>query len=193
MFHTFPRIGTAPHTHNPKKLLSSPCSTNNDTSHSHSFIIHRPLQRPGCDPGLSHQYPRNTSIPITMYSNGTSCQRYTLTLQTLVFFLALGYVLRMGTPDAPFGPPPIRYLLWIRGCLLSMGLITGYSSLRYLTISEFLTIFCCLPFPTGLLCWMFLGEQFTRVQMICCCKYPHYISRYLLIFRHLHARSSNDY
>lgn len=51
-----------------------------------------------------------------------------------------------------------------------MGLITGYSSLRYLTISEFLTIFCCLPFPTGLLCWLFLGEQFTRVQMICCCK-----------------------
>jgi drug/metabolite transporter (DMT)-like permease len=116
-----------------------------------------------------------------------------LTLQTLVFFLAFGYVLQARTPDAPFGPPPIRGLMWIRGCLLSMGLITGYSSLRYLTISEFLTIFCCLPFPTGLLCWMFLGEEFTRVQMICCCKYPHYISRYLLIFRHLHARSSNDY
>jgi drug/metabolite transporter (DMT)-like permease len=97
--------------------------------------------------------------------------RNTLTLQTLVFFLALGYVLQAGTPDAPFGPPPIRGLMWIRGCLLSMGLITGYSSLRYLTISEFLTIFCCLPFPTGLLCWMFLGEQFTRVQMICCCKF----------------------
>jgi drug/metabolite transporter (DMT)-like permease len=95
----------------------------------------------------------------------------TLTLQTLVFFLALGYVLQSGTPDAPLGPPPIRHLMWIRGGLLSMGLITGYSSLRYLTISEFLTIFCCLPFPTGLLCWMFLREEFTRVQMICCCKF----------------------
>ena len=92
--------------------------------------------------------------------------------QTLVFILAIGYVLRTDTPHAPFGPPPIRRLMWIRGCLLSMGLITGYTSLRYLTISEFLTMFCCLPFPTGLLCWIFLGERFTRVQMICCGQLP---------------------
>jgi len=66
--------------------------------------------------------------------------------------------------------------MWLRGGLLSMGLLTGYSSLRYLTISEFLTIFCCLPFPTGLLCWLFLGEKFTRVQMICCCKFAFHWS-----------------
>lgn len=93
-----------------------------------------------------------------------------LTIQTLVFLLALGYVLRTGSPGAPLGPSPVQHLMWIRGGLLTIGLITGYSSLRYLTISEFLTIFCCLPFPTGLLCWIFLGERFTRTQMICCCK-----------------------
>jgi len=54
-----------------------------------------------------------------------------LTLQTLVFFLALGHVLQTGTPDAPFGPPPVRGLMWIRGCLLSMGLITGYTVAHY--------------------------------------------------------------
>ena len=122
-----------------------------------------------------------------------SARANTLTLQTLVFFLALGYVLRAGTPDAPFGPPPVRGLMWIRGCLLSLGLITGYSSLRYLTISEFLTIFCCLPFPTGLLCSMFLGEKFTRIQMLCCGEFASHIAQSLLIFRRLHAGCGYDH
>jgi len=115
-----------------------------------------------------------------------------LTLQSLVFLLSLGYIVRTGTPDAPFGPPAVRHLMWIRGVLISIGLITGYSSLRYLTISEFLTIYCSLPFPTGLLCWMLLGERFTRIQAICCCKSRDTLLRYLT-FRLRGTGCSNDH
>jgi drug/metabolite transporter (DMT)-like permease len=51
---------------------------------------------------------------------------------------------------------------------MTFNLFLVYTSLRYLTISEFWMVNSCTPFPTAILCWFFLSEKFTRIQGICC-------------------------
>lgn len=63
----------------------------------------------------------------------------------------------------------MRRLIWLRALFYTAGLYLGYLSLHYLTLSEYLTLYCTLPFFTGVLCWIFVKEPFTWTQGICCC------------------------
>lgn len=53
---------------------------------------------------------------------------------------------------------------------MTFNLFLVYTSLRYLSLSEFWMVNSCTPFPTAILCWYFLSERFTRIQGICCGK-----------------------
>lgn len=74
------------------------------------------------------------------------------------------------TPDAPLGPRNLIHLNVIGGMGVATSLILGYTSMYYLTLSEYTTVRCLLPFATAFMCWIFVGERFTTVQAICCCK-----------------------
>lgn len=89
-------------------------------------------------------------------------------LQGAVFALALGYLYYSQTPQRPFGPPEVRSLILLRGALITAGLFLGYESLHYLTLSEFMVLYCLVPFFTGILSWLFVNERFTRILAICC-------------------------
>lgn len=82
--------------------------------------------------------------------------------------LCLAYLLIAQEPHAPFGPPGVRHLIWTRAIFLTTNVFMGYSALKRLTISEFLTLWCLSPLLTGLFCWLFVGERFSRTQAICC-------------------------
>lgn len=51
---------------------------------------------------------------------------------------------------------------------MTLSLFLVYTSLRYLSLSEFWMVNSCTPFPTAILCWYFLSEKLTRIQGICC-------------------------
>jgi drug/metabolite transporter (DMT)-like permease len=57
---------------------------------------------------------------------------------------------------------------------VTFNLFLIYTSLRYLSLSEFWMVNSCTPFPTAILCWYFLSEKFTRMQGICCGKSNHH-------------------
>ena len=88
--------------------------------------------------------------------------------QSAVFGLALAYLYYFQTPERPFGPPGVRHLILLRGALITAGLFLGYESLHYLNLSEFMVLYCLVPFFTGILAWLFVNERFTRAQAVCC-------------------------
>lgn len=88
--------------------------------------------------------------------------------QTISSAALLSFLWVRGTPHAPLGPPGTRQLLWARGVILTVILLMIYTSMRYLTLSEFWMTTSGSPFPTALLCWWFLGERFTKLQGVCC-------------------------
>lgn len=90
-------------------------------------------------------------------------------IETLASSVLLPYLFTTDTPHAPLGPPGVRLLLWARGLAVALEVILIYSSMRYLTISEFWMVNSCVPFPAAILCRVILGEKgFTRVQGVCC-------------------------
>ena len=56
-------------------------------------------------------------------------------------------------------------LLWLRAILHTLGLITTYAALPYIQLSEVVTIFYLRPLPVVLLCWWYLGEKVSRIQI----------------------------
>ena len=72
--------------------------------------------------------------------------------QTLASSILLPYLFYNGIPHAPVGPPGSRTILWTRGVMMTFNLFLVYTSLRYLTISEFWMVNSCTPFPTAILC-----------------------------------------
>lgn len=102
----------------------------------------------------------------------------TADMQTLASSILLTYLFYKQTPYAPVGPPGSRMILWTRGVIMTFNLFLVYTSLRYLSLSEFWMVNSCTPFPTAILCWYFLSERFTRIQGICCGK------SHIPLFRH---------
>jgi drug/metabolite transporter (DMT)-like permease len=92
--------------------------------------------------------------------------------QGAVCLLCLAYLAYTRPVDAPFGPAKVRHLIWMRAVMLTTGLFLGYSSLHYLTLAEYLTLYCLNPLFTAWACWMFAGEPVTRTQTVCCCELP---------------------
>jgi drug/metabolite transporter (DMT)-like permease len=84
-------------------------------------------------------------------------------LQGAVFLLCLGYLAYIRPEDAPFGPSKVRHLIWLRAVMLTAGLFLGYSSLHYLTLAEYLTVYCLNPLLTAWACFIFVGEPVTRI------------------------------
>lgn len=58
---------------------------------------------------------------------------------------------------------------------MTITLILVYTSMRYLTLSEFWMINSCSPFPTAIMCWFILKEKITKTQGACCCESPFWI------------------
>ena len=56
-------------------------------------------------------------------------------------------------------------------------LTTGAASLQYTTLSESATMRHLRPFPISLLCFDFLGEALSRVQVVAVGKYDPLCSR----------------
>ena len=63
---------------------------------------------------------------------------------------------------------PSSTLIWARGLNNAIGLVAVTASLAYITLSESVSILHLRPFPVALLCYLFLGEGFTRIQIIAC-------------------------
>ncbi len=59
-------------------------------------------------------------------------------------------------------------LPWLRSLLAALVTLTAYAALRYIPISEFMTIFLTKPIPVTLACHLLLGEPFTRIQLAAC-------------------------
>jgi len=59
--------------------------------------------------------------------------------------------------------------MMVAGGGVVVSVMTGYYSMFYLTLSEYITLRCMDPFATALLCRVFLNERLTRTQ-ICCCR-----------------------
>ncbi|KAK4685927.1 hypothetical protein P7C73_g4208, partial [Tremellales sp. Uapishka_1] len=58
-----------------------------------------------------------------------------------------------------------KWLVWVRGTVNSLGIYTVYLALQYIALSEAVAIFHLRPFPVAFLCFVFLGERFTRIQL----------------------------
>ncbi|WVQ70435.1 uncharacterized protein L199_008662 [Kwoniella botswanensis] len=61
---------------------------------------------------------------------------------------------------------PKASLIWVRGFNNSLVIITMYASLLYITLSECTVILHLRPFPVGLLCFVFLRERFSIIQLL---------------------------
>lgn len=61
---------------------------------------------------------------------------------------------------------PEGRLLLIRGALNALGLCLAYASFERLSLTEALTVFHLRPFLVGWLCWIYLSEVFSRIQMV---------------------------
>lgn len=141
------------------------------------FRIDIRFQLSRCLPRIPYKRPRNLCGPDHPTADGkcsrpTSCHALAycvLIMQSAVSLLCLGYLAYTRPDDAPFGPRSVRHLIWIRAALLATGLFLGYSSLQYLTLAEYFTLFCLSPLLTAWACWMFVGEPITRIQVLCCC------------------------
>ena len=83
------------------------------------------------------------------------------------------YLRHKGEANIFLGPPIVRQWIWLRGILSSLGLIMAFLGLRYLSISEFATVFCLAPFGTAIMCRMFVGEPFPSYQVVSCSKSPN--------------------
>ncbi|CAD6567666.1 MAG: hypothetical protein TREMPRED_003811 [Tremellales sp. Tagirdzhanova-0007] len=83
-------------------------------------------------------------------------------------FFSLPWLYYTRTPHAPFGPPEIRHLLWIRAVSSVLSCSCGVLIFAYLTLSEGITIFSLRPFPIAILCYIFLSEPFSKTQIWGC-------------------------
>jgi len=59
-------------------------------------------------------------------------------------------------------------ILWIRSFNLAIAAVAVVLSLEYITLSEAISILHMRPFPVLLLCYVFLGEPFSRIQLMAC-------------------------
>ncbi|CAO1621410.1 unnamed protein product [Parajaminaea phylloscopi] len=79
---------------------------------------------------------------------------------------SVGALIAMKDPHPFFGPPGVRLLLCLRGVIGFFGLFSFYFSLRYLSLSDATVITFLSPILTGTACFLFLGEPFTKSEML---------------------------
>lgn len=110
----------------------------------------------------------------------------------MVATIFLAHVLKTAPPYGIYSPPHVRWYICIRGVLCAVGLVTAYTAMGCLTQSEFMTVYCCGPFATGIMCWVFVGERFSRLQGVCCCEsrrpFPSSLLLMCRMYRHLPRR-----
>lgn len=70
-------------------------------------------------------------------------------------------------PGAPFGPPEIRKLLFLRGFVGFFGVSGLYYSLQYLSLSDAMAITYVIPMVTGFLAWVILHERYSLLEAGC--------------------------
>lgn len=63
-----------------------------------------------------------------------------------------------------FGEGKTR-LSWMRGVIHTVGISAFYIAIRYLPISDALTLFHLKPFPVAIMCMVVLKEVISRVQV----------------------------
>jgi hypothetical protein len=149
----------------------TPQLARHDTSYNHRLLPSFRLQLSGCHCCVYGQCGGDDDIPghgLSECESLSSSSYASSDQQTLASSILLPYMFHKETPHAPVGPPGSRTILWTRGVMMTFNLFLVYTSLRYLTISEFWMVNSCTPFPTAILCWFFLLEKFTRIQGICC-------------------------
>ena len=56
-------------------------------------------------------------------------------------------------------------LIWARGVLVAVGVSCIYAAFRFISLSDGMALFHTRPFVVGVICWIWLGERFTGVQM----------------------------
>lgn len=69
-------------------------------------------------------------------------------------------------PHFPFGPPEVRGWLVLRGLSGFIGLFSLYYSVHYLPLAEATVFRFLIPLTTAWSCHVFLGQSFTRKQLI---------------------------
>ncbi|AQZ13659.1 hypothetical protein BZL39_F02890 [Zygosaccharomyces parabailii] len=79
---------------------------------------------------------------------------------------ALIYMLikRRDIPNAPFGPPELRFWLLLRGVMGFCGVFGMYFSLMYLTLSDAVLITFLIPTVTVIAASIILKEHFTKAE-----------------------------
>ena len=56
-------------------------------------------------------------------------------------------------------------LIWARGVLVAVGVSCIYAAFRFISLSDGMALFHTRPFVVGVICWIWLGERFTGVQI----------------------------
>lgn len=83
-------------------------------------------------------------------------------LGTLIYM----YLNRASIKNVPFGAPPMRKWLALRGFTGFFGVFGMYFSLLYLSISDAVLITFLTPTVTVILAWVVLREKLTRLEVI---------------------------
>ncbi|KAI5953708.1 hypothetical protein KGF54_003080 [Candida jiufengensis] len=69
--------------------------------------------------------------------------------------------------QAPFGPPKLRKLLMIRGLVGFFGVFGMYFSLKYLSLSDAVSITFLVPMSTAFLAFVILKEKYSILEAVC--------------------------
>ena len=84
----------------------------------------------------------------------------------ITMVLCCFYMWYTSIPYFPFGQRGVRSLLVARGMTGFFGIFGMYYSLQYLPIADCTVITFLAPGVASLICWVLLGEKFTRVEQV---------------------------
>ncbi len=57
---------------------------------------------------------------------------------------------------------------WIRGLLGASSILFEFAAFKLIPLTEVISVYHLKPIPVALLCFLFLGERFTRIQIFAC-------------------------
>ena len=84
----------------------------------------------------------------------------------ITMVLCCFYIWYTKIPYFPFGQKGVRSLLVARGMTGFFGIFGMYYSLQYLPIADCTVITFLAPGVASLICWVLLGEKFTRAEQV---------------------------
>ncbi len=130
------------------------------------------FNRSTCRATSSHTVRRSCLLPLRM-----SCRAMlqpaiiillcnTLTLQqTATLTICLIYLYNTSTTSIIDSLRPKSVIPWIRSVVMTLTTLSMYAALKYIPLAEATVVFHLRPMPVAIICYLILGEIFTKIQM----------------------------